>query len=244
MIGYFGQTIHTSFLLFFNIKTYVHIKIQRKLAELLLYRLLKQTKMTRNGTGQLCTQFCWKDKYTGKNWGGARLTIRTVDFQEGDRPHQESNQKPHPSGADLEYNYSRAWMVSLPWKCPPEKDLPWGGGKRCIYDTDVFQNPGRWSSPTPMFLEWLQVSNVGRNANLFIKKPRPPAWTIEGSLLPAQLEVLSGRHMNVGGCDAPTRTWGGWEAPDSTLQQPEGPRQVTVCRKARSSMASSSGSDS
>lgn len=75
-------------------------------------------------------------------------------------------------------------MVSSSLEMSFEKDLPWGWGKRCFHNSGGFQNLGRWSSLKHAYvsLELLQASAVGRNAQFYIKKPKPPAWTFWGSL--------------------------------------------------------------
>lgn len=79
MIRYFKQSSHTSVLLFFNVKTYIHIKSQGKLAGLLLYHLLKQTKMTHNKRVNYVHGPTGRTNTLERTRAGVCLKIRTAD---------------------------------------------------------------------------------------------------------------------------------------------------------------------
>lgn len=133
----------------------------------------------------------------------------------------------------MDHSYSRKRMFLLPWKYALERDLHGVGGRSAFTIQVFFQNPGRWSSLKPMFLEW--CLKVGRNVHFYGKHK---TTNMDNSGQPGfvlSLKCCLGRRATA---------WGGWvllpwsgvslrraRRPQPVFStQLQGPRQVTMCR--------------
>lgn len=119
------------------------------------------------------------------------------------------------------------WLLP-PWKCPFERDLPWGG-RRDAFKIQEFSTTGETVQPHIHVAGAAAGVRSGQKCTFLSKKTKPRVWTVLGSPASFRLEVLSGETCWLSRAARSRRASGGHRTAFST--RPEGPWLVTVVQE-------------